>query len=313
MNSKTQVMLLPQKGYQHEELIEKIELILNHFAVELPAADAKVLLKPNLVKSAERASAAQTDCEFMRALIVCGQKRNWNITVGDSPAIGSARQVGKTSGLTQVCDTLNVPLITLDGAESKTVDDRDTTIATTLQQFDAIINVPKLKGHGQLHYTGGVKNLYGCVGGKRKIYRHIAMGDKEGGRLFARMLLDVASLVKPCLTIIDGIDAMAGRGPLHGKPVSENLIAASTDPITLDWYLVHEHLGGDIRQDPVLNLVDEQPEYHPHREVELLTPWGKPERGDFYFPDQNERKPISFHPWILIRFAYRNLKSKLVG
>lgn len=313
MTPTSQVMLLPQKGYQHEELIEKLELILNHFALALPGEGAKVLLKPNLVKSAERKTAAQTDCEFMHALIVCGQKRNWNIAVGDSPAIGSARQVGKTSGLTQVCDTLNVPLITLEGAETKEVDGRMTSISTTLKQFDAIINVPKLKGHGQLHYTGGVKNLYGCVGGKRKVYRHVAMGDKEGGRLFARMLLDVASLVKPCLTIIDGIDAMAGRGPLHGKPVQENLIAASTDPIALDWHLVHEQLGGDIQQDPVLNLVDEMTEYHLHKSAEIVTPLGRPERGDFYFPGQHERKPISFHPWILIRFAFRNLKSKLVG
>jgi uncharacterized protein (DUF362 family) len=313
MTPKADVMLLPQKGYQHEDLLEKIDLILDHFSSHLPNQGAKVLLKPNLVKSAERSSAAQTDCEFMRALIVCGQKRNWDITVGDSPAIGSARQVGKASGLSKVCDDLQVPLVTLNGADSKRIDDRTTTIASDLKKFDSIINVPKLKGHGQLYYTGGVKNLYGCVGGKRKIYRHVAMGDKEGGRLFARMLLDVAQLVKPCLTIIDGIDTMAGRGPLHGQCVQENLIAASTDPIALDWHLVHHHLGGDIQQDPVLNLVFEESDYHHHQQSKALTPLGLPERGDFYFPEQNERKPISFHPWILIRFAFRNLKSKLVG
>ena len=106
---------------------------------------------------------------------------------------------------------------------------------------------------------------------------------------------------------------MAGRGPIHGEAVKENLIAVSTDPVALDWHLVNQHLKGNIQEDPVLNLVDEEPSYHYHREIDLLTPMGEPQRGNFYFPSLNERKPISFHPWILMRFAFRNLKSKLVG
>ena len=310
MNQPAQVMLLPQSSYQPDELDEKIELILTHFQASLPKVKSKVLLKPNLVKSSERHLARQTDCEFMRALILCCKKRDWDITVGDSPAIGSARLVATQSGLTKVCDDLQVPLINLSGAETHNVDGRTTSISSTLKKFDAIINVPKLKGHELLYFTGAVKNLYGCVGGKRKVVRHVTMGDKDDGRIFARMLIDTSKLVNPCLTIVDGIDAMAGKGPLSGTCVQENLIAASTEPITLDWTLVH-HLSGKIKYDPVLKLVNEDPQYHHHREAEILTPMGKPKRGGFYFPSREERKPISFHPWILLRFAYRNLKSKL--
>jgi len=312
MNALPQVVFLPQVGYELDTVCRKIELIFSQFEASLPPAGSKVLLKPNLVKAAKRSDAAQTDPEFVRAVILCGRKRGWNISVGDSPAIGSARQVGNASGLTKVCDELQTPLLTLEGSISVSIENRPTTIAASLQNFDAIINLPKLKGHGQLYFTAAVKNLYGCVAGKVKIVRHVAMGDKEGGRIFARMLLDTAELVKPCLTIVDGIDAMAGRGPLNGKCVQENLIAAATDSIALDWALV-QHLGGDITQDPILNLVSEEARYQNHCHSELVTPFGLPKRGAFYFPSKEERKPISFHPWILLRFAFRNLKSKFAS
>ena len=102
MNQPAQVMLLPQSSYQLDELDEKLELILTHFQASLPKTKSKVLLKPNLVKSSKRHLARQTDCEFMRALILCCKKRNWDTTVGDSPAIGSARLVATPSGLTKV-------------------------------------------------------------------------------------------------------------------------------------------------------------------------------------------------------------------
>ena len=75
------------------------------------------------------------------------------------------------------------------------------------------------------------------------------MGDKDGGSIFARMLLDTAEIVKPCLTIMDGIEAMAGRGPLHGKPVSENIIVASNNAVALDWALLQQ-LGGTLKRGP---------------------------------------------------------------
>lgn len=310
MSQPIQVMLLPQSGYHLEELISKIELIFETFHENLPDQGSSVLLKPNLVKATPRSVAAQTDPEFMRAMILCCQNKGWKVTVGDSPAIGSARQVGKASGLTTVCDELKVNLITLDGATTHNIDSRTTSIASNIKKFDAVINCPKLKGHGQLYYTGAVKNLYGCVGGKRKVVRHITMGDKNDGQIFAQMLLDVAKAVKPCLTIVDGIDAMAGRGPLHGKCVSENILVASSNPIALDWHLIH-HLKGDISKDPVSNLIQNNPAYENDIKTVALTPEGLPKLGNFYFPGDEERKPISFHPWVILRFIYRNFKQKL--
>ena len=73
MNEPHPVMLLPQKGYQLDELIEHIELIFETFKSDLPK-EGKVLLKPNLVKGVKREASAQTDPEFMRAMIIASAK-----------------------------------------------------------------------------------------------------------------------------------------------------------------------------------------------------------------------------------------------
>jgi ferredoxin len=51
---------------------------------------------------------------------------------------------------------------------------------------------------------------------------------------FAAMLVDINTLVRPRLYIMDGIMAMEGNGPRNGKPRQMSVLLFSTDPIALD-------------------------------------------------------------------------------
>ena len=96
---------------------------------------------------------------------------------------------------------------------------------------DGLVSLPKLKTHGFLRYTGAVKNQFGCVPGFLKGQYHVKLPDPYD---FAAMLVDINTLIKPRLYVMDGITAMEGNGPRSGKPKQLNVLLLSTDPIALD-------------------------------------------------------------------------------
>jgi len=105
-------------------------------------------------------------------------------------------------------------------------------VAGCLQHYDQIINLPKVKSHCQMTMTLGIKNLFGLVIGKRKPALHCLV--KNDKLKFGKMLIDIARHVNPCLTIVDGIQAMQGQGPINGTPYPLGVMGASKDMTALD-------------------------------------------------------------------------------
>lgn len=97
---------------------------------------------------------------------------------------------------------------------------------------DRLVSLPKLKTHRQLTYTGAVKNLFGCVPGRRKAWWHVKAGAYD--HYFARMLVDTCLLLAPELSLLDAVLAMEGEGPGRGDARAVGLLLASTDPVALD-------------------------------------------------------------------------------
>jgi uncharacterized protein (DUF362 family)/Pyruvate/2-oxoacid:ferredoxin oxidoreductase delta subunit len=104
-------------------------------------------------------------------------------------------------------------------------------------EIDGIINLPKLKTHGLLIFTAGVKNFYGTIPGLRKgeYHKHAPYPD-DFGRLLAQIYLLVKD--KVLFSLIDGVTAMEGNGPSSGDLRQLNLIAASADTVALDTRLI---------------------------------------------------------------------------
>lgn len=98
---------------------------------------------------------------------------------------------------------------------------------------DYIINLPKLKTHAMTGYSGGIKNLFGSIPGLQKPQLHYRFPAIEE---FSSMLLELSLLVKPQVTLIDAIDAMEGNGPTGGTSHPLNLILASKDMYTQDYF-----------------------------------------------------------------------------
>jgi uncharacterized protein (DUF362 family)/Pyruvate/2-oxoacid:ferredoxin oxidoreductase delta subunit len=194
----------------------------------------RVLLKPNLLSAAEREKAVTTHPAVVRAVAELVQGAGGTVLIGDSPAgpIGCFSEVWRTSGMAEIAAALGAPFVPFDEVIWRRLDGQDYFVARPVLEADLVINLPKLKTHAFARYTGAVKNLFGIIPGGRKREIHMrAPGIAE----FSRALVDVLELVRPGLTIMDGVTGQEGEGPgTRGTPRPYGCLAASTDPVALD-------------------------------------------------------------------------------
>jgi len=193
-----------------------------------------VLLKPNFIAPISRRHATQTDptiiLETARLLKDFGAKP----FVGDSPAWGNVFGCVKALKLEEPLKKLCVAIKQLDKPKWCRIGTHNTKVGISSAALDAdvIINLPKFKTHQQLVATFAVKNMFGCVAGKRKALWHFAKGKHD--RDFCELLIEIFNFLKPALTIIDGVIAMDGPGPIKGRARALGWLIGGSDPIALE-------------------------------------------------------------------------------
>jgi uncharacterized protein (DUF362 family)/Pyruvate/2-oxoacid:ferredoxin oxidoreductase delta subunit len=216
------------------------------------APGQRVLLKPNLLYPKPPAFAVTTHPAVVRAVAEAVLAAGGKVFLGDSPTVSSLEAVLEKSGIGAVMEELGIGKVPF--RTPKEVEAAPGSVFTRLElsaevlSFDRVINLPKLKTHGQMTLTLGVKNLFGCVVGMAKPAWHLRAGSDLH---FADLLLDIARTIAPCLTVMDGITAMEGNGPGSGTPRDLGLLAASPVPLALDFALA-ELLGVDEGKVPFL-------------------------------------------------------------
>jgi uncharacterized protein (DUF362 family)/Pyruvate/2-oxoacid:ferredoxin oxidoreductase delta subunit len=199
-------------------------------------ANERVLIKPNLVISTSKGSAVTTNPELIGVIIDMVRSVGAHPIVGDSPGIESAKKVAESSGLMDVVRDKKAEFIELSTPVNieyrKGKKFKRFVVAKEALDADKIINVAKLKTHAQMYLTMGVKNIFGCVPGKRKAQWHFTAGVDTDS--FADMLLDLYNLMNPALTVLDGVTSMEGNGPTSGDSRETGFLLASSNAIALD-------------------------------------------------------------------------------
>ncbi len=193
-----------------------------------------VLLKPNFIAPRSRRHATQTDpaiiLETARLLKDFGAKP----FVGDSPAWSNVFTCVKALKLKEPLKKLSVPVKQLDKPKWCRIGAKNIRVGISSVALDAdvIINLPKFKSHQQLTATFAVKNMFGCVSGKRKALWHFTKGKNTDD--FCELLIEIFKYLNPALTIIDGIVAMDGPGPIKGRARPLGYLLSGTDPIACE-------------------------------------------------------------------------------
>ncbi len=197
----------------------------------------RVLLKPNLIVPLPLDRAVTTHPAVVRAVAEMVQAAGGEVWIGDSPAgpVRNPERLWQRTGMTDVAAATGARLVHFDSVAWRPLRGNDYFIARPVFEADLMINLPKLKTHTLTLYTGAVKNLFGTIPGTRKReihYRAPSIAD------FSRALADVLELVRPGLTIMDGVWGQEGNGPgAGGTPRRYNCLAASADPVALDTVL----------------------------------------------------------------------------
>ncbi|MGM0602219.1 MAG: DUF362 domain-containing protein [Bacillota bacterium] len=228
-------------SYKQENIEKTLDILIDNLGGwdQYIQEGKKVLLKTNLLMGKNPELAITTHPEILRAVGKKVKNMGADVIIGDSPGgpfnENSLKRAYKKSGIYEIAAEEGFELNY--NTEEKTVEFKEGKIIKSfvlgkyVLDADFIINLPKLKTHGLTMYTGAVKNLFGCVPGVLKAEYHLKMQAVEN---FSRMLNDLALLVKPGLTIMDGIIGMEGDGPSSGKPRNFNYLLASESPFYLD-------------------------------------------------------------------------------
>ena len=234
---KSKILLRKINSYRSDHIEsfvqESVNLLENKRQLFGPTN--KILLKPNLLRGFDPEKCVTTHPALIDA--VCRILKDLGINkidLSDSPAMGSLISVAKKAGYGDLSKRYGVRITPLSHPISLNTDENipSLKIAGSIREYDSIINLPKFKSHCQMTLTLSVKNLFGLVIGKRKPVLHCLV--KNDKLTFGKMLIDIAKQVAPSLTIIDGINAMQGNGPINGSPYPLGILAAGQDMIALD-------------------------------------------------------------------------------
>nr|NIU38928.1 DUF362 domain-containing protein [Candidatus Bathyarchaeota archaeon]NIW10469.1 DUF362 domain-containing protein [Gammaproteobacteria bacterium] len=188
-----------------------------------------ILIKPNYINSRHPSTGITTDSRVIEGIVKFLRERKIEeIIIGEGSGWADTFQAFKVAGVDAVAERWGVKLVDLNKDEFVEVNPpnplslKKVRIAKTALE-STIISVPKLKPHRIATVTLSLKNMMGALASK---------GSMHKGRL-SQNIADLASILKPSISVVDGI--IAGEGhETSGNPVEMNLVIAGTDPVAVD-------------------------------------------------------------------------------
>lgn len=235
--SKSKVALVRCSNYDIEQVYEAVRKgteLLDGVA-NFAKPTEKIVLKPNILIASNPDKCVTTHPSVFRAIGLLLKQCGATVSYGDSPSIGGCEFNAGRAGFKRVADELGIAMADFDHGREIThktaLLNKKFVIANGVLDADGVISLPKLKTHGLVRVTGAVKNQFGCIPGILKGQFHAKMADPYD---FATMLVDINTLIRPRLYIMDAVMAMEGNGPRNGKPRKMNALLLSSDPVALD-------------------------------------------------------------------------------
>lgn len=228
-------VLIRQATYDYDTLKPQVFEILDALGGGGIVPGCRVLLKPNFLSPAKPDDALLTHPLVIRAAAEYALGKGGRVRIGDSQALGGFERILKASGTQAALEGLDVECAEFTASRKVDIGEPFGRVDLAIDALDAdiVINLPKLKTHGMMLLTLGVKNLFGCVVGFRKPEWHMRAGVNH--ELFARLLVQICRTVNPAVTLLDGILAMEGEGPgRSGKPRHLGVLMGSIHTVAID-------------------------------------------------------------------------------
>jgi uncharacterized protein (DUF362 family) len=195
-----------------------------------------VIIKPNIcVAYHSYEYAATTNPEVVGTLVaLCRGAGARRVRVMDDPFGGTPEQAYARTGIDEAVRAAGGQMEIMSPLKFKAtvlpnaLDLKSWPVYADVLAADVVINVPIAKHHNLARLTMGMKNLMGVVQNRNQL--HFNLGQR---------VADLASLVRPSLTVIDGVRILMNNGPTGGDLNDvklANTVIASRDVVAADSY-----------------------------------------------------------------------------
>ncbi|MFH0813165.1 MAG: DUF362 domain-containing protein [Pseudomonadota bacterium] len=191
-----------------------------------------VVVKPNIGWDRTPEQAANTNPEVVSTVVRLSYEAGAKKVKVFDRTVNDARRCYKQSGIADAAKAAGAEVSFIDDRKFKTVTLeglalKEWPLYTDILEADKVINVPIAKTHGLATLTMALKNWMGIMGGRRGII-HQRLDES---------LVDIATVIKPTLTILDAIRILTANGPQGGnlRDVKKlNTVIVSTDQVAVD-------------------------------------------------------------------------------
>lgn len=190
-----------------------------------------VVVKPNIGWDRAPDQAANTHPEVVAEVArLCLEEKPRRVIVCDCP-VAESRRAFERSGIMHAAQEVGAEVVLPEESIYHTVEiSRRLGTWDVLEPFvvaTKIINVPVAKHHSLTSTTAGMKNWIGITGKLRVMFHN----DIE------RSIAELAALMRPTLTVVDGSRVLMEAGPQGGSlgAVKQvGAVAVGVDPVALD-------------------------------------------------------------------------------
>ena len=243
----------PEKPSNKEidALVRKAIDLVSGLADIISSGDT-VLIKPNVVNAFHPDTGSVTDPMVCKSIAIMVKEIGAKPIIAESSSIGAdTEEAFRVAGYTklrdegfEVIDLKKEETIAVPIPKGKML--KEVTLPRIVVDANTIISVPRMKTHEQAKVTLSLKNMKGVLPDTFKRKFHLTFGIFQG-------VADLCTVIRPALSIVDGIIAQEGLGPTEGDPVEMGLIIAGKDPVAVDT-VTSAIMGFEPGEDEAVNV-----------------------------------------------------------
>lgn len=220
-----------------KDITKRTLVALKKLSPRLPSKGSTILIKPNLVEPRPRESGAVTRPEVIEAVIQFLGDGNYEIYVGEGAAILDTSRCFEKANYLYLEGKYNITLVDLNQGEFTEVKVngnywKEFEIAKIVKEADYVISAAVLKHH-PFQVTLTLKNMMGVLKPGEKYPVKSYIHRENNHEIWADRLVDLVSLVKPNLAVIDATTGMFGSH-LSGSLKEFDLTLVSEDALACD-------------------------------------------------------------------------------
>lgn len=247
---KPKVVIVKSSRRDIELMVRRAFSILDGLN-DIIGSDSTILIKPNVGFSYVEAN---TNPKVVEAVVKVVKEYNpRRIIIAESAVRGSDTSYNfEITGLYNIARKYSVDIVDLKrSGDIVTVETYGLKLKTVrvyrlAYEADVIISIPKLKRHVEAGVTISLKNMMGIL------------PDSEKGRFHIldlhQCIVDLNTVFKPDIAVVDALDVMAFTGPSHGEMVKADMIIVSKDAVAADAIAALELFKLEGVKDPLREL-----------------------------------------------------------